>query len=136
MTVFYFCQCQMESWPFYLKLILFSICFRVDLVGRLERLICREKSDMRMWEYEMSKRTENKSGHRLEPAVFRVQKMWKEFSRLILQCTLVKQDPPGKWASMFSFFFLKKLLSFASIIFLVFQISCTKSTKLNSLVLT
>lgn len=70
-------------------------------MARLERLICREKSDLRMWEYEMSKRTENQSGHCLEPAVFRVQKMWKEFSRLILQCTLATQDLPGWYFSIF-----------------------------------
>lgn len=75
----------------------FMFFLRDTLVARLNKALNRENSEARMWEYELSKRNNLSilEDYDKKPAVYCVQKMWKEFSHLILLCSFVNQDKPG-----------------------------------------
>lgn len=68
------------------------------LVARLNKSLNRENSEARMWEYELSKRNNSSilEDYGEKPAVYCVEKMWKEFSHLILLCSFVNQDKPDE----------------------------------------
>ncbi|XP_065215609.1 uncharacterized protein LOC135842154 [Planococcus citri] len=101
------------------------------LTDRLDKLLNRENSDYRMWEYEMSK-TNIESNSIRKPAVFCIERMWKEYSHLILLCSYFHEDSSSNISCEFN-----ELKSFAkdvsnSIVIILEQDCCPKNLSYSS----
>ena len=73
---------------------------RDGLCARLQQLVKREKSEAHIWEYEASKKETTIDSVAINgipngPLTFSIEKMWKEFSRLVILCSRIHSDLPG-----------------------------------------